>query len=173
MKEGAVVMKKREQLLRKILTLLLVVVMLMADSSVTAFAEVIGNVVEKGNKVEVEENTDSDAFSDGSEKAVFSTQNTTNHTFGTDYSLEYLLNQFNVVSFGDVEMNTHCMGAVLIKGDYSGIGSGFSDSANVNTPSYIGGYVSYDGPCNSRNKHDKIPLYVGTSNTVSIGVSLL
>ena len=160
-------MKKREQLLRKILTLLLVVVMLMADSSVTAFAEVIGNVVEKGNKVEVEENTDSDAFSDGSEKAVFSTQNTTNHTFGTDYSLEYLLNQFNVVSFGDVEMNTHCMGAVLIKGDYSGIGSGFSDSAYVNTPSYIGGYVSYDGPCNSRNKHDKIPLYVGTSNTVS------
>ena len=160
-------MKKREQLLRKILTLLLVVVMLMADSSVTAFAEVIGNVVEKGNKVEVEENTDIDAFSDGSEKAVFSTQNTTNHTFGTDYSLEYLLNQFNVVSFGDVEMNTHCMGAVLIKGDYSGIGSGFSDSANVNTPSYIGGYVSYDGPCNSRNKHDKIPLYVGTSNTVS------
>lgn len=160
-------MKKREQLLRKILTLLLVVVMLMADSSVTAFGEVIGNVVEKGNKVEVEENTDSDAFSDGSEKAVFSTQNTTNNTFGTDYSLEYLLNQFNVVSFGDVEMNTHCMGAVLIKGDYSGIGSGFSDSANVNTPSYIGGYVSYDGPCNSRNKHDKIPLYVGTSNTVS------
>ena len=160
-------MKKREQLLRKILTLLLVVVMLMADSSVTAFGEVIGNVVEKGNKVEVEENTDSDAFSDGSEKAVLSTQNTTNNTFGTDYSLEYLLNQFNVVSFGDVEMNTHCMGAVLIKGDYSGIGSGFSDSANVNTPSYIGGYVSYDGPCNSRNKHDKIPLYVGTSNTVS------
>ena len=106
-------------------------------------------------------------FSDGSEKAVLSTQNTTNNTFGTDYSLEYLLNQFNVVSFGDVEMNTHCMGAVLIKGDYSGIGSGFSDSANVNTPSYIGGYVSYDGPCNSRNKHDKIPLYVGTSNTVS------
>lgn len=160
-------MKKREQLLRKILTLLLVVVMFMADSSVTAFAEVIGNVVEKGNKVEVEENTDSDAFSDGSEKAVLSTQNTTNNTFGTDYSLEYLLNQFNVVSFGDVEMNTHCMGAVLIKGDYSGIGSGFSDSANVNTPSYIGGYVSYDGPCNSRNKHNKIPLYVGTSNTVS------
>ena len=160
-------MKKREQLLRKILTLLLVVVMLMADSSVTAFGEVIGNVVEKGNKVEVEENTDIGAFSDGSEKAVLSTQNTTNHTFGTDYSLEYLLNQFNVVSFGDVEMNTHCMGAVLIKGDYSGIGSGFSDSANVNTPSYIGGYVSYDGPCNSRNKHDKIPLYVGTSNTVS------
>ena len=160
-------MKKREQLLRKILTLLLVVVMLMADSSVTAVAEVIGNVVEKGNKVEGEETTDSDVFSDGSEKAVLSTQNTTNDTFGTDYSLEYLLNQFNVVSFGNVEMNTHCMGAVLIKGDYSGIGSGFSDSANVNTPSYIGGYVSYDGPCNSRNKHDKIPLYVGTSNTVS------
>ena len=160
-------MKKREQLLRKILTLLLVVVMLMADSSVTAFGEVIGNVVEKGNKVEVEENTDIGAFSDGSEKAVLSTQNTTNHTFGTDYYLEYLLNQFNVVSFGDVEMNTHCMGAVLIKGDYSGIGSGFSDSAYVNTPSYIGGYVSYSGPCNSRNKHDKIPLYVGTSNTVS------
>ena len=161
-------MKKREQLLRKILTLLLVVVMLMADSSVTAFGEVIGNVVEKGNKVEVEENTDIDAFSDGSEMAVFSTQNTTNDTFGTDYSLEFLLNQFNVVSFGNVEMNeTHCMGAVLIQGNYSGSGSGFSDSANVNTPSYIGGYVSYSGPCNSRNKHDKIPLYVGTSNTVS------
>ena len=49
--------------------------------------------------------------------AVFSTQNTTNDTFGTDYSLEYLLNQFNVVSFGNVEMNeTHCMGAVLIQG---------------------------------------------------------
>ena len=161
-------MKKREQLLRKILTLLLVVVMLMADSSVTAFGEVIGNVVEKGNKVEVEENTDIGAFSDGSEMAVFSTQNTTNDTFGTDYSLEFLLNQFNVVSFGNVEMNeTHCMGAVLIQGNYSGSGSGFSDSAYVNTPSYIGGYVSYSGPCNSRNKHDKIPLYVGTSNTVS------
>ena len=161
-------MKKREQLLRKILTLLLVVVMLMADSSVTAFGEVIGNVVEKENKVEVEENTDIGAFSDGSEMAVFSTQNTTNDTFGTDYSLEFLLNQFNVVSFGNVEMNeTHCMGAVLIQGNYSGSGYGFSDSAYVNTPSYIGGYVSYSGPCNSRNKHDKIPLYVGTSNTVS------
>ena len=161
-------MKKREQLLRKILTLLLVVVMLMADSSVTAFAEVIGNVVEKGNKVEVEENTDSDAFSDGSEKAVLSTQNTTNNTFGTDYSLEYLLNQFNVVSFGNVEMNeTHCMGAVLIQGNYSGSGYGFSDSAYVNTPSYIGGYVSYSGPCNSRNAHENFPLYVGSSNTVS------
>lgn len=161
-------MKKREQLLRKILTLLLVVVMLMADSSVAAFGEVIGNVVEKGNKVEVEENTDIDAFSDGSEMAVFSTQNTTNDTFGTDYSLEFLLNQFNVVSFGNVEMNeTHCMGAVLIQENYSGSGYGFSDSAYVNTPSYIGGYVSYSGPCNSRNKHDKIPLYVGTSNTVS------
>ena len=161
-------MKKREQLLRKILTLLLVVVMLMADSSVTAFGEVIGNVVEKGNKVEVEENTDIGAFSDGSEMAVFSTQNTTNDTFGTDYSLEYLLNQFNVVSFGDVEMNeTHCMGAVLIQGNYSGSGYGFSDSAYVNTPSYIGGYVSYSGPCNSRNAHENFPLYVGSSNTVS------
>ena len=161
-------MKKREQLLRKILTLLLVVVMLMADSSVTAFAEVIGNVIEKGNKVEVEENTDSDVFSDGSEKAVLSTQNTTNDTFGTDYSLEYLLNQFNVVSFGNVEMNeTHCMGAVLIQGNYSGSGYGFSDSAYVNTPSYIGGYVSYSGPCNSRNAHENFPLYVGSSNTVS------
>lgn len=161
-------MKKREQLLRKILTLLLVVVMLMADSSVTAFAEVIGNVVEKGNKVEVEENTDIDAFSDGSEMAVFSTQNTTNDTFGTDYSLEFLLNQFNVVSFGNVEMNeTHCMGAVLIQENYSGSGYGFSDSAYVNTPSYIGGYVSYSGPCNSRNAHENFPLYVGSSNTVS------
>lgn len=161
-------MKKREQLLRKILTLLLVVVMLMADSSVTAFGEVIGNVVEKENKVEVEENTDIGAFSDGSEMAVFSTQNTTNDTFGTDYSLEYLLNQFNVVSFGNVEMNeTHCMGAVLIQGNYSGSGYGFSDSAYVNTPSYIGGYVSYSGPCNSRNAHENFPLYVGSSNTVS------
>lgn len=161
-------MKKREQLLRKILTLLLVVVMLMADSSVTAFGEVIGNVVEKGNKVEVEENTDIGAFSDGSEMAVFSTQNTTNDTFGTDYSLEYLLNQFNVVSFGNVEMNeTHCMGAVLIQENYSGSGYGFSDSAYVNTPSYIGGYVSYSGPCNSRNAHENFPLYVGSSNTVS------
>ena len=161
-------MKKREQLLRKILTLLLVVVMLMADSSVTAFGEVIGNVVEKGNKVEVEENTDIGAFSDGSEMAVFSTQNTTNDTFGTDYSLEFLLNQFNVVSFGNVEMNeTHCMGAVLIQENYSGSGYGFSDSAYVNTPSYIGGYVSYSGPCNSRNAHENFPLYVGSSNTVS------
>lgn len=161
-------MKKREQLLRKILTLLLVVVMLMADSSVTAFGEVIGNVVEKGNKVEVEENTDIGAFSDGSEMAAFSTQNTTNDTFGTDYSLEFLLNQFNVVSFGNVEMNkTHCMGAVLIQGNYSGSGYGFSDSAYVNTPSYIGGYVSYSGPCNSRNAHENFPLYVGSSNTVS------
>ena len=161
-------MKKREQLLRKILTLLLVVVMLMADSSVTAFGEVIGNVVEKGNKVEVEENTDIGAFSDGSEMAAFSTQNTTNDTFGTDYSLEFLLNQFNVVSFGNVEMNkTHCMGAVLIQGNYSGSGYGFSDSAYVNTPSYIGEYVSYSGPCNSRNAHENFPLYVGSSNTVS------
>ena len=156
-------MKKREQLFRKILTMILVVVMLMADSSVMTFAEVIGNVVEKGNKVEVEEDTDVDTFSDKSETAVFSTQD----TFGTDYSLEYLLNRFNVVAFGDVEMNIHCMGAVLIKGNYSGGGSGFSDSANVDTPSYIGGYVSYGGPCNSRHAHENIPLYVGTSNTVS------
>lgn len=59
------------------------------------------------------------------------------------------------------------MGAVLIQGNYSGSGYGFSDSAYVNTPSYIGGYVSYSGPCNSRNAHENFPLYVGSSNTVS------
>ena len=135
-------MKKRSRLGRA-LSILLAMLMILTNSAVTIYADIIGGVVQKNE------------------------DNSTDATFGTDYSLEYLLNHFNVVSFGNVEMNIHCMGAVLIKGDYSGNGDGFSDSANVEVPSYIGGYVSYRGYCNSRSAHGPIPLYVGTGNNIT------
>jgi choice-of-anchor A domain-containing protein len=105
-----------------------------------------------------------DSFSE-----VIVTETGTIHaSFGSDYSLEYILNRFNIVSFGDVVMNTHCMGSVLIEGDYSGAGSGFADSAYANVPSYIGGIVSYSGQHNSRNNlSQNIDLFVGTQNEVT------
>ena len=84
------------------------------------------------------------------------------------YALEYILNQFNIVSFGDTELNIHCMGGILSKGSLSGNGSGFSDSEQVTVPSYIGGLISnFSGIYHSRNHHPEVPLYVGTDNTVT------
>ena len=162
---------KKNGYLRKFIAMFLVFVMLMADSSMTTFASsfTVGRVKQQ--------NADEDvAVQDADDGDFASVQTGTTENFGTDYSLEYLLNRFNVVAFDDVQMDVHCMGAVLIKGDYSGIGSGFSDSANVEVPSYIGGYVSYGttvvGACNSRHAHTDIPLYVGSRNTVTNGKDL-
>ena len=85
----------------------------------------------------------------------------------SNYTLEYILNGFNVLAFGNVDMSIHCMGAVMIQGTFSGSGSGYADSGNVNKPSYIGGKMTYGGPANSRNNKSDYSVFVGDDNRVS------
>lgn len=89
------------------------------------------------------------------------------------YSLEYVLNGFNVVSFGDATLDIHVMGAVIVEGTLSGGGSGFADSAYVKKPSYIG-KVKFDHGANTRKDQNPVAdLFVGKNNTVnSTGTSV-
>lgn len=83
-----------------------------------------------------------------------------------DYSLEFLLRNFNLVSFGNVDLAVHCMGGILVEGNLSGSASGFADSAYVTEESFVKGYVSFTGKCNSRNNYhpDGWAFYVGAGN---------
>lgn len=83
-----------------------------------------------------------------------------------NYSLDYLMNHYGIIAFGDVELNQHCMGSLLIRGNLSGNWNNFADSPTTVAPSYIGGYVSKPGGPNGRSKYSGIPLYVGLSNTI-------
>ena len=77
-----------------------------------------------------------------------------------------MLNSFGVIALGDADIEQHCMGSLLVKGNLNGNAYGFADSEYVNEPSYIAGYVSKPGKPNGRSKYSGIPLYVGSSNTV-------
>ena len=88
-------------------------------------------------------------------------------TWSRTYTLENLLNGYNVISFGDTEMFMHCMGGVLVQGTYNNTGSGFSDGDNI-PPSYVKGSYSGNGIYNSRNSKTNNPLYLGTVNTLEL-----
>ena len=88
--------------------------------------------------------------------------------YDRNYHLASFLNGYNVLAFGNVYLGLHCVGALLVQGDYDGApgNSGFADGDKL-PPSFIKGY--YAAPksqYNSRN-NDVEPLYVGSSNTVS------
>jgi len=87
--------------------------------------------------------------------------------YGKDaYSLEYLLTQYNVISFGDVNMYSHTVGGLLIKGRLIG-GEGSEDFGKANgkeAPSYIQGKVDYN--VEYAYQTPEADLYVGTANTV-------
>jgi len=83
-----------------------------------------------------------------------------------DYSLEYLLNHFGIIAFGDVDLSQHCMGNLLVKGNLSGNYNNFADSPYNIEPSYIEGYISKPGGPNGRSKYSNIPIYVGSVNIV-------
>lgn len=89
------------------------------------------------------------------------------HRYSGDYTLDYLMNHFGIIAFGNVDLQQHCMGNLLIKGDLSGNHNNFADSPNNVEPSYIGGYVSKPGGPNGRSKYTGVPLYVGGLNTVT------
>jgi choice-of-anchor A domain-containing protein len=91
----------------------------------------------------------------------------TAHRYSGDYTLDYLMNHFGIIAFGNVDLQQHCMGNLLIKGDLSGNHNNFADSPNNVEPSYIGGYVSKPGGPNGRSKYTGVPLYVGGLNTVA------
>lgn len=80
------------------------------------------------------------------------------------YTLENFLNGYNVISFGDAALSIHCLGAVLTGGNFTG--QGFADGDYL-PPSYIAGKLE-NGVFNSRNHANNEPLYVGSSNTVTV-----
>ncbi|MBQ0001074.1 MAG: choice-of-anchor A family protein [Clostridiales bacterium] len=86
-----------------------------------------------------------------------------NDSFPYSYSLTNLLSGYNVIAFGDAEMTIHCMGGVLVQGDYNLSGSGFGDGSDL-PPSYIKGKANIKGPYNSRNSTTNGPLYLGSVN---------
>ncbi len=89
------------------------------------------------------------------------------------YSLQYLLEGYNAVAFGNLTMNMHTMGGILVQGSLDGYSqNGYSDSPLAN-PSYIKGRVQSNesglagGMLNGRATYPWKPLYVGTTNTVN------
>jgi len=93
----------------------------------------------------------------------------------TDYGMGYHLKDFlgsgyNVIAFNNAHLNTHVVGALLVQNVYSGeaSNSGFADGENL-PPSYIKGRLeATNSRYNSRNKNNNAPLYVGSSNTVTV-----
>ena len=105
------------------------------------------------------------------------------------YSLEYVLNGYNIVTLcpnttaspsnsgagafgdGDFLMRNHCMGGVLIRGDIIHItGTGVADSEYITVPSVVGGYVPASaGPFinNRENNNNDWNAYIGSVNTVA------
>ena len=84
---------------------------------------------------------------------------------GLDYNLESFLNGYNVLSFGNVSLETHCMGALLIQGNLDMVHyAGYADGADL-PPSYVAGSIK-GGPYNSRDEQVQSPLYAGPSNEV-------
>ena len=104
------------------------------------------------------------------------------------YSLEYILNGYNIVTLcpnttaspsksgegafgpGDFLMKNHCMGGVLIRGDIiHETGTGVADSEFITKPSVIGGYVPANGQPfinNRENNNYTWNGYIGEMNTV-------
>ena len=72
-------------------------------------------------------------------------------------NMNSLLRSYNVIAFGDVTLNTHQNGGVLIKGDLKGSQS-YADGA-VTLPSYIQGHVGCSVPYH----------YTGTNTINDIG----
>ena len=113
------------------------------------------------------------------------------------YSLEYILNDYNIVALcpnttatpshsdppstedfaagntydGDFLMENHCMGGVLVRGDViHKSGTGVGDSELITKPSVVGGYVpESSGPFfnNRHNNPNGWNGYVGSMNTVA------
>ena len=104
------------------------------------------------------------------------------------YTLEYLLNGYNIVTLcdptddtvrnwegidyqnGDVYKTIHLMGAVLVRGDLSG-NTAFADSAVITVPSYVGtvngGGAITGALANTRNDNNNPPaLIMGEDNAV-------
>ena len=95
-----------------------------------------------------------------------------------EYSLEYIMNQYNLIALGDssnsatgdIELVIHCMGAVLCEGDLilSG-GSGIADSEYITKPSVIGGTAPHKVGslvATRSNRNNDVPLILGDGNTV-------
>lgn len=86
----------------------------------------------------------------------------------TGYHLVSFLNGYNVIAFGNVTMDTHCMGSVLIQGIYEGASTGYSDGRDL-PPSYIKGLITAPNAVyNSRNDPNASPLYAGWGNAVTV-----
>ena len=82
------------------------------------------------------------------------------------YTIENMLNGYNIVAFGDASMTIHCMGAVLVQGNFTNSAYGFADGDNL-PPSYIKGMYNA-GIYNSRNKSSNAPLYMSGSNLLEM-----
>lgn len=92
--------------------------------------------------------------------------------YGKTYDLESFLNGYNVLSFGNTYLGLHCVGGLLVQGDYDGAASnsGFADGEDM-PPSYIRGRLNAPNSVYNSRNHRVDPLYVGASNTVTASES--
>ena len=110
----------------------------------------------------------------------------------SDYSLEFLLNHYNVVTLcpnesgpgfgpGDFEHNQHLVGGILVRGDFfCNIRNNIGTSPASTSPSAVGGSVKqspalYDGIIGGGQSvtpgKENMPFYIGDENTVYGGVN--
>ena len=128
--------------------------------------EVDSNVAIKGEKIDFN-------LSDFSVTAVVNdvaglSATDTFESLGGEYTLEYILTNYQVVALdGDAKMN-HTMGAILINGDLDNE-AGFADTEDIATrvSSYISGYATHAKPGGRISAQVQLaPLYLGSSNNV-------
>ncbi len=87
--------------------------------------------------------------------------------FPGTYSLVNFLNGYNFVAFGDLVLNKHCMGAVLVAGDLINQNDGisFADASNIPASFVKGNWIlKNDARYAGRNPDNVGPLYLGTVN---------
>lgn len=127
--------------------------------------------VSSENKTDEEEEPDGPKEQDQESKSSDGQfmSDTTFSEVGGVYSLAYILQHYQFAIFGDVTLNTHCMGAPLVQGDLKGAGGSFSDAgwAAANVTPYVQGYVGLNRGANHRNEaNPSKTLFVGSSNSV-------
>ncbi|MBQ9157585.1 MAG: choice-of-anchor A family protein [Eubacterium sp.] len=87
------------------------------------------------------------------------------------YDIKHIIQSgYQMVCFGNAQINLHTMGSVLVAGDLTeGQGAnGIADSPFSVTPSYVAGYVNGRQGFNNRQKQNPVQvLYVGSSNRIS------
>lgn len=165
---------KKNGYLRKFIAMFLVFVMLMADSSMTTFADVVGRYVQQNQN---EDDGGIASVSDGSQTLAGGkygnytlSYNTTKNAFTSDskYAKYYntqsplgVAGSFHIVAFDTAKLNAHTNGNILA--NTLKAGSNFGTNSYANELTYAVNYNQVNSTSASSSDH---MLVLGSNNTI-------